>query len=222
MFKSLAQKAMEPFQFSPEKAAADLKGRQLASGRARRSLEQRTAELAEAQSRLEQARLAVGEAIDSGVDFGDATRAEAQAENAVRQLENVLAVVKQKLNAAEIDLQHAEGLAAAEQEESAIAHLKHTACPKFDTLCVELERLIEYELVPGMETARVAVGVGVPASWIVDMNLAIEMLLMRAARAAVPKGRAFVTLLNGRTLTSSCPSPETVRARRKINEGRAS
>ena len=206
--------------WDPHKAKAAVKGKELLLGRKKKSVETNQLELEKERERLAHAQNSLGEAINAGEDPTLARQAMSEAEGRVKDVLSALSVAQHQQETAERELKNAHLLAEVEQEEAAIAHLKFNICPRFDSLCVELERLLVNELVPGMETARVAVGVGAHASWVLDVSLAIEMVLLRAARAAVPKGRAYVTLLSGRTLVTTCPDPDTVRARRKINEGR--
>ena len=203
------------------KAEATVKGKQLALGRAKKTIEARTAELTQARERLSAAQQALGEAIDTGTDPSTASQMMMEAEQLVKQQESALAVAQQRCEAAQRELKNAEGMARAEQEEAALARLKYQVAPKLDGIMAELEKVIEKELKPAMDDARVASGAGAGLNFMVNMTQGLEMFVARAISSIAPKGRAYIPLLGDRVFADLVPDPTTVRARReRTQQGR--
>ena len=215
------KQALERWTWDAEKAEAMVKGRQLALGRAKKTIEARTAELTKAKERFSVAQQALGEAIDAGTDPSTTTRAMMEAEQLVKQQESALAVAQQRCEAAQRELKNAEGMARAEQEEAALARLKYQVAPKLDGIMAELEKVIEKELKPAMDDARVASGAGAGLNFMVNMTQGLEMFVARAISSIAPKGRAYIPLLGDRVFADLVPDPTTVRARReRTQQGR--
>jgi hypothetical protein len=190
-------------------AEATVKGRQLALGRAKKTVELRTTVLADTRNRLAMAKQTLGEVIDDdGLDSSVANKAMVETANQVIQMESALAVARQRAGQAEMDLRTAESLLVVETQRQAIVALKLQIAPKAEQLLRELEQFVEEELVPALNSARVAYGQGTQSSFVTDLSLTWEHYVLKACRTLVKRGFVSMRLLGGQTFTSRIPDSE--------------
>ena len=204
---------------TPENA---VKGCELARGRTKAKVDSLQKALKVAQSAAET--LAKEEAdLIADAESPDALSAAdskklLKARESVRQLEAGLAVAIERDQAAQTALEQAKLLASIAEEERAFAHLKNDVAPKADQLFASVQAYIESELVPAIDTARAVSGTGSHQSFLIDLTLGFEMMMLRAAQKIIPKGRAHVVSLGDRTFASLVPDPSTVAKRRGVEK----